>query len=146
METPSMSQIAAALRTALFSAVGSASGVSIVPETSTFNPAADSIFVLQAFRPSSQEGVELSGRLGLAQRHGVFLATVSAPYGSSAKVQAAMGHAETIADAFRRKALDTAKGPVYCGEPSVVVVGKDPDERYSVSVSVPWTTWTGGVA
>ncbi len=145
MDTPTIAQTALAFRTALATALSGQSGVTIVPETSGFDPDEAGIMALQTLRPSSAEAVELSGRLGLGQRHGVYMVTLSAPYGSSSKVQAAMALAETLADAFRRRALDTDGGPVYTDEPNILVVGKDPDERYSISISVPYTTWTGGV-
>lgn len=145
MVTPTTAQTAQAFRTALAGALANVSGVSIVSETASFNPEASSIFALQAFRPSSSESAELSGRQGLGKRHGVYMVTLSAPFGPSANVQEAMGIAETLADAFRRRALPTANGPVFTDEPNILVVGKDPDERYSISISVPWTAWTGGV-
>ena len=144
MDTPTIAQTAQAFRTALAGALADVSGVSIVPETASFNPDASGIFALQAFRPSTSESAELSGRLGLGKRHGVYMVTLSAPF-ASAKVADAMSAAETLADAFRRRALPTANGPVYTDEPNIFVVGKDPDERYSISISVPYTAWTGGV-
>lgn len=145
MDTPSLSQTAATLRTVLASLLAGQSGVQLVPETSSFNPDVANIVFLQAFRPSQTESAELSGRLGLGKRHGVFMVTISAPWGDSAKAAQARTWADAVCDAFRRRALPTANGPVYTDEPNILVVGKDPDERYSISISVPWTAWTGGV-
>ena len=145
MDTPSLSQTAAALRTVLASLLAGQSGVQLVPEASSFNPDVANIVFLQAFRPSQTESAELSGRLGLGKRHGVYMVTISAPWGDSAKAAQARTWADAVCDAFRRRALPTANGPVYTDEPNILVVGKDPDERYSISISVPWTAWTGGV-
>ena len=161
MDTPSLSQTAAALRTVLASLLAGQSGVQLVPETASFSPDVANIVFLQAFRPSQTESAELSGRLGLGKRHGVFMVTISAPWGDSAKAAQARSWADAVCDAFRRRALSTDAGPVYTDEPNVFmgavsydptvtgggssVSGKDPDQRYSISISVPWTAWTGGV-
>jgi len=162
MDTPTLAMTAAAFRTVLADLLAGQSGVQLVPETASFNPDVANIVFLQAFRPSQSETAELSGRIGLGKRHGVYMVTISAPWGNSAKTASALQWAETVCDAYRLRKLETAKGPVYCGEPSVLmgavqvsasmsggwmssVTNKDPDERYSISISVPWTTWTGGV-
>lgn len=161
MDTPTLSQIAAALRSELAALLVGQSGVQLVPETSSFNPDVANIVFLQAFRPSQTESAELSGRLGLGKRHGVYMVTISAPWGDSAKAAQARAWADAVCDAYRRQALDTDEGPVYTDEPNVFmgavsfdptvtgggssVSGKDPDQRYSISISVPWTAWTGGV-
>ena len=162
MVTPSIAQIAAALRSELYALLVGDEGVELVPETSGFSPDVSKIVFLQAFRPSSSESVELSGRLGLARRHGVYMVTISAPWGDPAKTAQAQSWAEDVCNAFRRKTFETDEGDVYTGEPNILmgsvqvdvfatgglsskVTGKDPDERYAISISVPWTTWTGGV-
>jgi len=146
MATPTLSQIGTALRTVLSQVVANMSAVQIVPESSSFNPDVKHIVLLQALRPSSSTEEELGGRLGLSKRHGVYTITISIPFNVTERVTTANALAETLCDAYRRKALPTVNGDVYCGEPSFLIIGKDPDERYSLSVSVPYTTWTGGVA
>ena len=162
MTCPTIAQTATALRTKLAAMLAGESGVQIVPETESFEPNAGGIMCLQSFRPSSSETAELGGRAGLARRHGLYLITFSAPWGAgmAADVQRL---AELCMAGFRQLELATDGGPVYTDEPVCVwgeahaaptpaggtqteVIGKDPDGRYSMSVAVPWTAWTGGNA
>lgn len=161
---PTLAQTAAALRTALADAL-SGSGVQIVPEGADFKPNGSGIYVLQAFRPTDAEAVELSGRAGLGRRHGLYLLAVSVPFGVPALTAQAMAAVETLADAFRHRAFVTSGngGTVFTDEPALLwggvrakagpgggvqseVAGKDEAGRTTYTVSVPWTTWTGGDA
>ena len=162
MAGPTLAQTAAALRKALADAL-SGSGVQIVPENADVKLNGSGLYCLQAFRPTDAETVELSGRAGLGRRHGLFLLAVSVPFGVPELTAQAMATVEALADVFRHRALPTEGGPVYTDEPLLLwgevraqatargsvtgsVAGKEESGRISYSVSVPWTTWTGGDA
>ncbi len=159
---PTLAQTAAALRTALADAL-SGSGVQIVPEGAAFKPDGSGLYVLQAFRPTDAEAVELSGRAGLGRRHGLYLLAVSVPFGVPGLTAQALAVTEALADAFRHREIQTDGGPVYTDEPILLwgevraqatakggvtgsVAGKDEAGRTTYTVSVPWATWTGGDA
>ena len=143
MQVPSYAETAAACRTMLSAALPS--GVQIIPEGAEYSPALSGVTCTQRFLPSSVEQGELGGKVGLSLRHGIYFIVLSAPFGTAkGKAAALFGIAEAIMAAFRHAAAETTSGTVYFGEPSAESIGKDADGRFAVSISVPWTTWTGG--
>lgn len=143
---PSLSEINAALRAVMVETVKPfSSHIIIVPEVQEAAPDTAKILILQAFKPEIVSGAELGGRAGHSRREGNYLVTLSVPKGDNVKMDQAWAISGALGDDFRMLKLSVPSGGVFWTEDTnITTPGITPDNRMSLLVTVPWTSWTGG--
>ena len=95
------------------------------------------IHVITGFLPGQTRSEELGGAGALGMRDGVFMVTLSMPHNIQPSTLWQM--AEEIEGTFRRLKLTTTECHAWCGEPYTENRGSDPEGRYSISTTIPWT-------
>lgn len=140
MSTPTFDEVCIALRTRMAETVGDRAV--ILGRADVADASSPDILVIHSVIPGAVVGAELGGRAGLSEARWTYIVTLSVPKVADTVAAEAWDLAQSLSDAFYRADL----GGVFCEEPNITAAGIAPDGRFSLSVSVPCWTWTGGLS
>lgn len=150
MTGPSLPKIADVFATMMLAEVNRWNNIGYPPENRPAPPDYDAVFVpenrtsptpargwvvLSRTKFGQTTAEELGDESALSQRVGVFICTISIP--QNQETTQALRFSGIVEAVFRRKELD---GCIICGEPYTEDVGPTADQRYSITVFVPWVT------
>jgi len=154
IRTPALAEIRRAFfrqTQAIVRADIAAGRVTILAPSQDANADVTQMLLIFSFSPGLVSRAELGGHGALARRQGIWKVTISSHRNGNAEEPWTL--ADKLEEAFRAYTVNgmyvppAQEGeeppcPVYCDFPYTEDIGQTPDERNTLTVTVPWDTWT----